>query len=151
MNEKQREALRNARDRIAWLNSDSEAKEHTDIGDAWDVLGEAFNAINLLLDDSKPEIYQTLVLSTSHVRKATAERLDAICTDGTQQQALSTDIDGYICKWSIYGWVFYCHDHGEETPSDLVACAAYARAQGCDFIRFDCDGPVMSQLPSWEW
>lgn len=149
MNQQQREALRIARDRLKDLHDESEAREHTDIGDAWDVMGAAYDAIDALFTPTKePEIFKTLVLSTSHVTEATAKRLNA---QGLAASPAADAIDGYLCDWSIYGWLYYCHDLDEATPAELLACADFARAQGCDFIRFDCDGPVLDALDSWEW
>ena len=97
---------------------------------------------------STPETYKTLVLSTSHVTEATAKRFNG---QSLAASPASDDIDGYMCDWSSYGWVFYCHDNDDTTPPELMACAAFARAQGCRYIQFDCDADPLAELPSWEW
>ncbi len=95
--------------------------------------------------EDPPEIDRTLVLSTAHLMDTTAERLE------TYKPGDAECIDGFMCDWSIYGWVFYCHDNDETTPEELLALARYARSLDCKFIRFDCDGPVLSQFPVFDW
>ncbi len=93
---------------------------------------------------NKIETFKTLVLSTGHVSKATAQRFEA----GHNKPET---IDGYMTDWSSYGWVFYCHDNDETTPPELLQAAAFARARDCRYILFDCDGDLIDELPQFEW
>ena len=91
------------------------------------------------------ETHQTLVLSTSHLAKSTAERFEK------HKPGDADCIDGYMTDWSIYGWIFYCHDNDDTTPPELLRCAEFARQAGCRYIQFDCDGPTVDELPTFEW
>ena len=99
----------------------------------------------LNVDCNEPEIDRTLVLSTGHLSKATAQRFE------DYKPGDRSCIDGHMTDWSIYGWIFYCWDNDETTPPELMQAAEYARSLDCKFIRFDCDGPTVSQLPTFEW
>lgn len=46
------------------------------------------------------------------------------------------------------GWFAYCWDENDDgTPDDIFAAMTFARSHGCEFIRFDRDGPVVDGLP----
>ena len=53
MTPQQREALRNVRDRIKEFSEECEQNEHTDVGEAWQILDEAYNAIDWLFTPTK--------------------------------------------------------------------------------------------------
>jgi len=53
MTNEQREALRQVRDRIHEFNDECEEAQHTDTGEAWEILGAAYNAIDALFTPTK--------------------------------------------------------------------------------------------------
>lgn len=90
------------------------------------------------------EIRKTLVLSTSHVTKATAKMLDS--TPCSEWPAVGG-------PYGTYGWFFYAHDENCEPlmPDDLFAVMTFANANGCDNVLFDCDALEVDGLPTYDW
>ena len=104
------------------------------------------------------EIDRTLVLSTAHVSKATADILNG---DAPERDGLKPAIDGHVADWGCYGWVVWC---GGQTvpkieldaemlymPADLHRVVMFARDNNCQYVRFDCDADEIDELPTWEW
>lgn len=89
----------------------------------------------------KPDIQSMLVLSTAHVRGATARLLD--CEDDSK-------VPVALMRWS-YGWLVWADDGviADNDLPDLAACLALAKAHGCAWVRFDVDGPIVDALPSY--
>lgn len=87
----------------------------------------------------KPEIHKMLTLCTNHISEETADLLAENRID---------DIEVYAKRG--YGW-FITEWNDAALPSDLRACVEYAEKNGCDWLCLDCDGPVMSALPTYEW
>ena len=92
------------------------------------------------------EIHQMWTLSTSHLTEADSDLL----ADG--KHAVPT----YNIE---FGWLLYV---GLDTATDVKSAdvgmsADYwrivrvAREKGCNYIRFDCDGPVEGWLPEHDW
>lgn len=91
------------------------------------------------------EIDRTLVLSTGHVTEATGKLLDAEAQGG-EELSWSPQI-----RWE-YGWIFYADaDPGLGYPEEFAAIFAFAKLHDCKWIRFDCDGPQVEELPFQEW
>lgn len=53
MNEAQRERLKAVRDRIKEFNDECEEAEYTDTDEVWEILGEAYDAIDWLFTPTK--------------------------------------------------------------------------------------------------
>lgn len=90
------------------------------------------------------EVRQFLTLSTGHVSEATAQMLE------------TTPIkDWPVCggHFGTYGWFMYAHDEDCEgdIPPELMVIFDYARANGCNYVLFDCDGDTVDQLPTFDW
>lgn len=82
------------------------------------------------------EIERTLVCSTANLPK---EVIEALCAT-------------YACL--DYGeGILVPTTEGIFTYSNLVVILNYAReAQGCDWVRFDRDGPLLDGgFPTWDW
>lgn len=99
-------------------------------------------------EPAKLEIRKLLVLSTSHVTKATADLLNS--TDAV------TSWPWCGGPYGEYGWMFYCaeENNGEgdrHIPDDLFAVMQFARANGCDNVLLDRDSEPVDGLPTWEW
>jgi len=92
-----------------------------------------------------------LELSTCHMTARDNELLDA---DGPE---IPFGFDRHE-----YGfWIYVAPDAGSRTDvadaargafSDgLLAAMELAAAKDCRWIRFDCDGPVLAELPRFDW
>jgi hypothetical protein len=93
------------------------------------------------------EIAHVITISTAHVSKETASRLD--------------DADGfsYECWLSIYnkqdyGWWILVDSadlEADDMPDDLAACICLARKYDCEWLCLDCDAEVLETLPTYDW
>lgn len=89
------------------------------------------------------EITKMLVLSTAHL------------TEYACNQWLAES-----CPWACYekaeiGYFMYACDDtqpGEPgVPAEIAPIIAFARANGCDWVMFDCDAPEIEGLPVYDW
>lgn len=88
--------------------------------------------------DDAPEISKMLTLSTGHLT----------------EEACNTYLATVISyPKSEYGWFIYVNtaDELEDPPLSLLDCIGFAEEHGCDWIMFDCDGPIMEGLTTYEW
>lgn len=84
------------------------------------------------------EITKALCLSVAHISPATAQWLDSPSPPFT--------------VWSSeYGWFMFCHLEMEGIPEDLRICMGRALNLGCEFLRLDCDGPVVDFMQVYDW
>jgi hypothetical protein len=89
------------------------------------------------------EIEAMLVLSTAHMSPHTAE---------TWMQA---------CPWACFekadfGWFMYvCDDIGvteaDDVPLEIRSAIHVAKEARCQWIMWDRDGPLLDELPEYEW
>ena len=50
------------------------------------------------------------------------------------------------------GWLLYTgRDIDPKSAPTLTAAVALALRENCVFIRFDSDGPLVDELPTYEW
>jgi hypothetical protein len=94
------------------------------------------------------EIGRHLVLSTAHIRCATAQLLNCWASLPLAQQPLA--VAPTSCGW----FLSTCADQtpcGTLWPAEIPPVLAYARAQGCSYILLDCDGPEDPALPRFAW
>ena len=89
------------------------------------------------------ETHSVAFLSTAHMDPVTAQMLDATPWE-------DWPVSGGPLPW---GYMIYAHDEDclETMPPDLWACFMFARANGCDYIRFDRDADEIEELPVYEW
>lgn len=87
-------------------------------------------------------IRKILDISTGHVCKETSELLNA---------------GGGEHTWAIpfeYGWFVDVPEYDcgrEQRPADINTVMDYARKHDCEWIKFDCDGELLSDLPKFDW
>lgn len=96
---------------------------------------------------STPEVHQFIVISTSHLSEATANRLD--------------NTPASIWPWhggpfSYYGWFVYAHKENlgsddDAIPDDLFAAMTWARNQGFEYLLFDRDADIVEGLATYDW
>lgn len=94
------------------------------------------------------EIARYLVLSTAHIRCATAELLE--------QWAKRTPVDQPVPTASTqWGWFIATREPAGDfidlVPAELLPILAFARTHLCAHILFDCDGPQVTALPLYPW
>lgn len=94
------------------------------------------------------ETGQYLVLSTAHIRCATGQLLTNWADLTPAHQPLAVAPTGY-------GWFLLTLEVTDEAarllPKELPAILALGRAQGCDYVLLDSDGPVEDVLPTFPW
>lgn len=70
------------------------------------------------------------------------------------------DADGVIAHETDVGWLMWVpdnpddpnlHNDGDEPPEIVQTIIRHARANDCDYVLFDRDGPVDDDLPTWDW
>lgn len=93
------------------------------------------------MKEERLEIHKMLVLSTAHITRETAEKLE------NDAYALST------YPREEYGWFIYIpYDWDEyELPEDLKACIKLAKNNNCVWLCLDCDGLTTHNLPVYDW
>ena len=89
-----------------------------------------------------------LVLSTAHIRCSTAEMLDHWSQLSCHHQPLAVARLGL--GWLVPTRVTRSHA-AHALPEDIPAILAFGRAQGCDHVLLDCDGPEEQELPLYPW
>ena len=103
---------------------------------------------------AKPNIQSVLVLSTGHVTEATRRVFDGEAVDTVEDDSPEDETDIGLPMFSpvTYGWLMWRDDDWEnERHPEMVAIIALAKANGCEWIRFDCDEPQLEDLPFFDW
>lgn len=80
------------------------------------------------------EIQRVLMLSTGHLNVLELGFVSEVAT-----------------FTSDYGWLVSVHREASPRAPSLLAAVALAKQLSCDFVRFDADGPVVEELPAYEW
>jgi len=103
------------------------------------------------MNPTQPAVRKVLELSTAHLPE--------------QMYAELNGYDGVVADPLPYGTLLWVPDdpdehaagYGDEpevfdgVPPEVLAVQRYARAQGCDHVRFDCDAATIPDLPTWDW
>jgi hypothetical protein len=98
-----------------------------------------------------PEINRVLVLSTGHLTKDELQRLNKVSYWPV-----------YDYGYGLFVWVpekvevsqLFLEMKASEREafsSDLKNILEIAMKLGCQFVRFDCDGPLYEELPQYDW
>jgi len=90
-----------------------------------------------------PEIQWSLTVSTVHL------------SDKTRRLLEDARLDVLTIPFG-YGWILWVdEDHLLADPPtlepDALAVMRLARDQGCQWVKFDCDGPQIEGLAEYEW
>lgn len=94
------------------------------------------------------EFGKYVVLSTAHVRCATAEQLTTWALLPAMDQPLP--VASTSCGWFLSTGV--PHDAADmQFPSELLAVLAFGRDHGCAYVLLDCDGERADVLPVFPW
>lgn len=95
------------------------------------------------LTSSAPELARMLVLSTEHMRPETAAAWVPACP--------------WACfTKSDYGWFMYVSDdpgitETSDVPLEIRSALHVARRHGCGWIMWDNAGPILDELPRYDW
>lgn len=87
------------------------------------------------------ETYTLICLSTAHISSKTRRYLDA-CVSGNK--------DIIVYRKDDVGWFIPVPDDKYPIPVDLADCIAFAEKHGAEYLMFDSDGPIYSELKSYE-
>jgi hypothetical protein len=110
---------------------------------------------------SLPEMFNVIVLSTAHLPEVVVKDMDKAAECCGDRRAIGDQ--GFspedwrhrivACTWADYGWWVWAdtEDGFELLPECLRTCMLFARAHGARWIQFDRDGPIMDELPSFQW
>jgi hypothetical protein len=92
---------------------------------------------------------QYLVLGTAHIRCATGQLLNDWADLPPARQPLSVAPTQY--GWFIPTRVETSGSAARHLPKEIPAILELGRAQGCDYVLLDCDGPNEDALPTFPW
>lgn len=98
------------------------------------------------------QTFSVLVLSTAHVTQPVAEALNEIFLRGVRPDPLLNHWGSYVVgsPWSEYGWWIWTEVE-VEVPPCLRHVLKFAADRGHRWVQFDCDEPIIDELPHWEW
>jgi hypothetical protein len=113
---------------------------------------------------TKNQIDRVLVLSTGHIPQLTdtaiiEEALHDLrghgVTDGKEHSGMPATML-FPCGDGFYGYMVWADDGFKtmeisDKHAELVRVIEYANSHDCRWIRFDCDGPVIDELPTFDW
>ena len=86
--------------------------------------------------------------SSGHLSAETWSWLDANLADDTISNVANDTATAIAGGKTRYGWFIYApEDAVEGLPEDLVAVQRRARAQGAEYVLFDCDAAPVLGLP----
>ncbi len=92
----------------------------------------------------KPEILNVLVLSTAHLKEDDGDKFN-----------ISNNIVHYELEdtgWLVWvGPVKTFQPDFSELSGGFLESYKLAQKLGCTYIKFDRDGPVTDNLPTYEW
>lgn len=94
------------------------------------------------------EIELTLILSSAHIRPATADLLMLWSEETSGHRPLGT-------SGTDYGWIVRTTmvegELSTEIPADLAAALALGRRHGCRHVLFDHDATPLDTLETFDW
>lgn len=95
------------------------------------------------------ETHKILVASTAHITPEIAKAADDPNT------AWGPAFVRNSIPYCQTGWMFYVPMHGtpelRDTPTPLINLFQVAINQGCQWLMLDSDGPLLDELPTFEW
>lgn len=109
-------------------------------------------ALDIQMLTPKPEIYKTLVVSTSHISQKDSDNIAQAAKNGGG--TIFVREFGFIVKLIrtsvIEEDIRFNKEDYEEFPT-LVPIILAALHLGCEAIEVDVDGPEYEQLPIYDW
>ena len=103
-------------------------------------------------------IEKMLVVSTSHLREATANLLNSEAEEAPPFCNIMEEGWGPAFVRDA-GWIFYVSplaengepDEPENLPPELSKLFMFARENGCEWVMLDSDGPELDELEAFVW
>lgn len=102
------------------------------------------------------EIAKMLTLSTAHITKETADKLDYDCQPVAAEEYLEHsfcfDLGISIFPKADFGWFLWIPiADRSRLPPDLSQCVELALANNCEWLCLDVDGLIEKSLKTYEW
>lgn len=102
------------------------------------------------------DISRMLTISTAHITKETADKLEYDCKAYTQDDYFANSIcfNAGIAIYPMddHGWLLWIPASvPKKIPSDLQACIELAIDHRCDWLCLDADGLIEDSLQIYEW
>lgn len=98
------------------------------------------------------EIAPMLFLSTAHLKKETAELMDRI--DAGSCHPAEHPLN-HVCFDAVeYGYLIWANPDEESIqhyPEEIAAAVRLAKANGCRYIKYDCDVEAIKELMTYDW
>ena len=96
------------------------------------------------------EVQKALVLSTTHLTK---EQNDLLTQQGAKYggSELGIAVDSLAYGYLVYISSEFRDNVRERVPDNIHRAMVLARSFDCDLLRYDADGPIADELPTWEW
>lgn len=121
-----------------------EAKLRTDISvKRVSISYEGYHQFLNVMEDAPEEadIAKIMTISMAHIKSDTILR--------------SHNSNVTIFSKGMYGWFVYVPEYDIREcgacPNELLAVLDYAREEGCTWLLLDFDGPIINELPTYEW
>lgn len=121
-----------------------EAKLRTDISvRRVSISYEGYHQFLNVMEDAPEEadIAKIMTISTAHIKSDTILR--------------SHNSNVTIFSKGMYGWFVYVPEYDIREcgtcPNELLDVLDYAREEGCTWLLLDSDGPIINELPTYEW
>lgn len=91
----------------------------------------------------EPAIARMLIVSTAHIRPEDNERLLRAPEEPLEGLCVDVADGGYYISIITLAWPHY--------SAELTRVLGYAMHLDCTHLRLDRDGPIYSQLPTFDW
>lgn len=121
-----------------------EAKLRTDISvRRVSISYEGYHQFLNVMEDAPKEadIAKIMTISMAHIKSDTILR--------------SHNSNVTIFSKGMYGWFVYVPEYDIREcgtcPNELLDVLDYAREEGCTWLLLDSDGPIINELPTYEW
>lgn len=121
-----------------------EAKLRTDISvKRVSISYEGYHQFLNVMEDAPEEadIAKIMTISTAHIKSDTILR--------------SHNSNVIMFSKGMYGWFVYVPEYNIREygtyPNELLDVLDYAREEGCTWLLLDLDGPIINELPTYEW
>jgi hypothetical protein len=86
---------------------------------------------------------------------STANLTHQTCRDLWNGDLEVIEYTGPVSRWKAAAFVHVPCEEQEirkgEIPEDLKGVLLYARRKGCDYVMFDRDADVITELPFYDW
>ena len=100
-----------------------------------------------------PEIKSMMIISTGHLKAATAQMLDEDNLLRLRQKTVK-DSWGQSVEYGYLVWAGWgTEEYDLDLPEEVLAACKVARDSNCEYVKYDCDGELLVALGDYiyEW